>query len=504
MKLKKSILAWVMAVALIFFNVPITTVSAADNNLTIQVGETTTFAEGTNIKASKSLPSQQYYYLSEDYNSVAQYNEVRGNSYQGYVLPTYAQLSNEYKAALQTSGYIVPDSGMITWVVERKENRTVAEETIGMDGPETYYRDFPVYKIYPLISYDITIDSNIENGTIAADTTKTTRGNTVTLNITPNYGYEFESVSVKDAKNNDLVVSDTGSARTFTMPAYNVQVSGTFSKIPPTVDTITVAPMAITMHKGDTENFTATVSGTYDPNTAVTWTVEGANSANTTISGSGQLKVGSDETALNLIVKATSVQDATKSSVANVAVIRANLVQSTESNKISGIAEGASYIVGTDITFDATGNSMDNTSPISGDIRYVPVSWNVNPNGTWTSAPYTATFKINNVGNYTLKVVYQKQNYDGTLWADIVGDTDTKAVSFTIKNLISIDSVLVSPTSTTVQKGKTQSFTATVIGAHAPSQNVTWTVEGANSSNTTISGSGELMVGSEKRHQSLL
>ena len=141
-------------------------------------------------------------------------------------------------------------------------------------------------------------------------------------------------------------------------------------------------------------------------------------------------------------VKATSILDNTKSSVAAVKVIRANLIPDTKSNTIGGIKEGDSYIEGTEIEFAAVGAGMDNTAPISGDVRYVPVSWSVNSNGEWTTAPYTAKFTINNVGNYTLKVSYQKQTFNGTSWENIANEIDTKTVSFSIINKPSSDQEL--------------------------------------------------------------
>lgn len=57
-----------------------------------------------------------------------------------------------------------------------------------------------------------------------------------------------------------------------------------------------------------------------------------------------------------------------------------------------------------------------------------------------------------------------------------------------------ISSVLISPTSQTVARGYTQTFTATVNASSYVSQRITWSVEGNLSSNTKIEPSGVLRV----------
>jgi LPXTG-motif cell wall-anchored protein len=744
MKLKKTIIALLLAVSIFLLNMPQVTVTAADNNLFIQVGEKTTFEEGTLLIAAEDLPSKQYYSFSENSNSVAQYDTVLGNRYEGYLLPGYSQLSSEYKTALQASGYVLPEDGEIKWVVERKEDKTVAEETIGMDGPETYYRDFPVYKIYPYILYDVSINTNIANGSIVADKPNATSGETVTLTLSPNAHCQSESISVKDKNNNEITLSGTGNTRTFTMPESNVSVdgsfsklpynievdssitngsivadksmaiageivtltispddeyeliyvyvkdasdnnipfsaegnkitltmpesnvsitggfskvkynievdsniangsivadksmaiagetvtltaspndkyqlggitvkdgnddeiplsgtgntrtftmpkwhvsvTGSFSKIPGTVESVILSPALITVQKGGIQAFTVSVNGTNDPEQSVKWSIEGASSNNTTISEGGALKVGSDEMSPTLIIRGTSTLDNSKSGVSIVNVIRANIKPDSSANMIFGINEGDSYIVGKEIGFEAIGGGMNNTTPISDDTRYIPKSWSINTSSEWTTAPYTAKLTIDNSGNYTLIVSYQKQVYDGVSWQDIVNEMDTKTVSFnTIKNKypITIDqsivngdivvdkinatsgetvtltitpanqyklesiivkdgnnnaitlsgtgntrtfimpessvsvtggfskipaiveNVVLTPETVTVQKGKTQAFTAIVNGPYSPDQSVKWSVEGASSKDTTISESGILQVSSDEMSSTL-
>jgi len=82
---------------------------------------------------------------------------------------------------------------------------------------------------------------------------------------------------------------------------------------------VTVAPPYFNVLKGEAKKFEATVKGA--SNTAVTWSIEGGpTSVNTVISSSGNLTIGSDESAVVLFVIATSVADPNASDMAVVLV----------------------------------------------------------------------------------------------------------------------------------------------------------------------------------------
>ena len=74
---------------------------------------------------------------------------------------------------------------------------------------------------------------------------------------------------------------------------------------------------------------------------------------------------------------------------------------------------------------------MDNNSPKKGDTRYVPQSWTVINTNVWNAAPYTASFGLAQSGDYTLKVAFVQQQYDGSSWK-ATGTMDTRQVSFSI------------------------------------------------------------------------
>ena len=74
---------------------------------------------------------------------------------------------------------------------------------------------------------------------------------------------------------------------------------------------------------------------------------------------------------------------------------------------------------------------MDNSSPRKGDTRYQPESWKITETRTWDAEPYTATFRVSKPGDYTLKVTFGQQKYDGSGWKDTGTQSESK-VTFTV------------------------------------------------------------------------
>lgn len=104
---------------------------------------------------------------------------------------------------------------------------------------------------------------------------------------------------------------------------------------------------------------------------------------------------------------------------------------SADDNKITGIEVNGVYTTQSKISFTAVGAGMDNNSPKKGDIRYVPLNWTVINANAWSKAPYTACFGLSKSGDYTLKVVFQQQQYSGENWKNTESQ-DTKQVAFSI------------------------------------------------------------------------
>lgn len=104
---------------------------------------------------------------------------------------------------------------------------------------------------------------------------------------------------------------------------------------------------------------------------------------------------------------------------------------SADDNKITGIEVNGVYTTQSKISFTAVGAGMDNNSPKKGDIRYIPLNWTVINTNAWAKAPYTACFGLSKSGDYTLKVVFQQQQYSGENWEN-TEKQDTKQVAFSI------------------------------------------------------------------------
>ena len=161
---------------------------------------------------------------------------------------------------------------------------------------------------------------------------------------------------------------------------------------------------------------------------AVSWNVKGASYKQSstdaqkfTVAGTVTLPSGVDND--NNISLSVAIEVGVNAYSAKVA--------SAENNKITGIDANGVYTTQTKISFTAVGAGMDNNSPKKGDTRYVPQSWTVINTNVWNAAPYTASFGLAQSGDYTLKVAFAQQQYDGSNWKS-TGTTDTRQVSFSI------------------------------------------------------------------------
>ena len=75
--------------------------------------------------------------------------------------------------------------------------------------------------------YSISIAENIQNGFVKADKKSCVAGETITLTVSPNEGFELDSLSVKDSGGHTITLSNN----TFTMPESNVSVTASFKTV---------------------------------------------------------------------------------------------------------------------------------------------------------------------------------------------------------------------------------------------------------------------------------
>jgi hypothetical protein len=113
----------------------------------------------------------------------------------------------------------------------------------------------------------------------------------------------------------------------------------------PTVTKVSVDPEKISVVKGETQSFAASVEGTNEPPQTVNWSVSGGKTG-TGISDTGLLTVAADESAPTLTVKAVSALDTAKSGEATVTVTAPASGKSLSSIAIAAPPAKTAYTVG--------------------------------------------------------------------------------------------------------------------------------------------------------------
>ena len=74
--------------------------------------------------------------------------------------------------------------------------------------------------------------STASNGKVSLDKSTAKKGDTVTVTVTPDAGYQLDKLTITDAKGKTVDVTDKGNGKyTFTMPEGKVTITPTFSKI---------------------------------------------------------------------------------------------------------------------------------------------------------------------------------------------------------------------------------------------------------------------------------
>ena len=108
-----------------------------------------------------------------------------------------------------------------------KEEGSENTVTISNNSFEMPAANVTVYATFEAIKYRVSISGSIENGTVTASPTEATVGETITLTVTPNNGYQLDKLYYI-ATGTTTEVPITG--MTFTMPAANVTVYATFKE----------------------------------------------------------------------------------------------------------------------------------------------------------------------------------------------------------------------------------------------------------------------------------
>lgn len=103
---------------------------------------------------------------------------------------------------------------------------------------------------------------------------------------------------------------------------------------------------------------------------------------------------------------------------------------------IGNVCAKETFAQGQTIFFTALGAGL-NSLPVFGNQRWVPISWQTNPQGTWSAAPYSASFSTigMSLGEHILSVLFAHEIYDGTDWGR-TGRTTTSETTYYISGEI--------------------------------------------------------------------
>lgn len=316
-------------------------------------------------------------------------------------------------------------------------------------------------KVEDAVGYSLQIyNDNLPYGEMVVIDGNETVKHQFTLDLSGSYSFKIKALgNGKDLADSDDVESN--------------KVNFTSSAV---ITGVAITPEEHQINRGESLKFTAVVNGTGSLSQKVTWSVTGGTSAQTIIDGQGSLSVGGDELSKTLEVKATSIQDTTKS----------GCVQVTVEGIPDALAKPSSLIF-------KNGKGSWTASP--GSVCYqVCLFKDSKALGSWVIADTSCDFtnQLTESGSYTFKVV--------AIGDGLSHSNSPEAVSGVYQHIVTttVTGVTIIPQSVSLNKEGTQLFAAAVQGTGNPSQDVSWRLEGNNSSATTLSNEGLLTIGRDE------
>ena len=127
-------------------------------------------------------------------------------------------------------------------------------------------------------TYSVSV-SSVDNGSVSVSPRNTSEGATVTITVTPDEGYELDTLTVTDKDGNNIRLTNAGNGKyTFTMPDSRVTVNATFTEVEdvpeqvgPFTDVNTDDWFAeAVQYMLDNEMMNGTSATTFGPNTTTT------------------------------------------------------------------------------------------------------------------------------------------------------------------------------------------------------------------------------------------
>ncbi|MCL2762029.1 MAG: beta-1,3-glucanase family protein [Treponema sp.] len=245
------------------------------------------------------------------------------------------------------------------------------------------------------------------------------------------------------------------------------------------VTDITVTSPNATVARGtNTEQFTANVTVTGGAAQTVTWSISSTGHVGTSISASGLLTVGANETQASITVRATSsVPDFT-------GVYGEKTINVPQVNGITVTAAGGAAFV----------PRNTNTLQFNANVDVVHgagtgVNWSITSTGHVVGTSISASGLLT-VGasetqsSITVRAASSAAGFTGVFGELTVNIPQVTAIAITAEG-----------NHTTVQQGSSQQFNAAVTAAGGATQNVTWSISDGNPiAGTSINANGNLIV----------
>ena len=211
---------------------------------------------------------------------------------------TFEATSENYANALKSSTWNNATASVngTTVTVTPADGTKVFNASIGATCGFTAVTVYYSGELQPADSYSISIDESIENGTVSANVNEAEAGRSIVLTVTPNDGYELESLIINDEDKTEDVVDNEC---TFIMPASNVTVTATFVVSSGTTATINFG-------SNDTKINAASVTG--DDSEGNSWTITTVGTTSFT-SNANYYQVGSSSKPATSITFTTTLPD---------------------------------------------------------------------------------------------------------------------------------------------------------------------------------------------------
>ena len=212
----------------------------------------TTYAKATAFKSNTNNASESWLYSPYiDLTSATNPKLTFSHAGNFFMTDGQSQMANDVKVMIKVKdnnvwsgwtpldGITYPDGGSYTFTDVEKLMTSYKGKIIQIGFKYTSTTDragtweITDFKVENVAAYSITVTQPASGGTISASAANADANDLITITATPDAGYELTAVTVTPSESgvNAPEVTIGGNTATFNMPASNVTVTATFSKI---------------------------------------------------------------------------------------------------------------------------------------------------------------------------------------------------------------------------------------------------------------------------------